>query len=140
MLTRLKPGQHKQDLLQAVESCKGFLFRLQPEVYVVTRLDIHYPREGPEPPYPNGLIAGIRRLVSLRPSSRRTNQVRVVHLEPQGYQRPHTSMEAQALELMRWEVKPLSEAIRRSGASVLRWDPLQQDFASAFLRHLNAGR
>ena len=140
MLTRLKPGQHKQDLLQAVESCKGFLFRLHPEVYVVTRLDIHYPREGPEPPYSNGFIAGIRRLVSLRPSSRRTNQVRVVHLEPQGYQRPHTSMEAQALELMRWEVQPLSEAIRRSGASVLRWDPLQQDFASAFLRHLNTGR
>ena len=140
MLTRLKPGQHKQDLLQAVELCKGFLFRLQPEVYVVTRLDIHYPREGPEPPYPNGFIAGIRRLVSLRPSSRRTNQVRVVHLEPQGYQRPHTYMETQALELMRWEVEPLYEAIRRSGASVLRWDPLQQDFASAFLRHLNTGR
>ena len=140
MLTRLEPGQHKQNLLQAVESCKGFLFRLQPEVYAVTRLDVHYPRGGPESPYPDGFIAGIRRLVSLRPTSRRKNQVRVIHLEPQGYQRPHTPMEAQALELMRWEVQPLHEAIRRSGASVLRWDPLQQDFASAFLRHLNTGR
>ena len=140
MLTRLKPGQHKQDLLQAVESCKGFLFRLQPEVYAVTRLDVHYPRGGPESPYPDGFIAGIRRLVSLRPSSRRTNQGRVVHLEAQGYQRPHTSMEAQALELMRWEVQPVHRAIRRSGATVMRWDPVQQDFASAFLRHLNTGR
>ena len=140
MLTRLKPGHAEQDLLQAVESCKGFLFRLQPEVYAVTRLDVHYPRGESESPHPDGFVAGIRRLVSLRPSSRRTNQVRVVHLESQGYQRPQTSMEAHALELMRWEVQPMYEAIRRSGASVLRWDPLQQDFASAFLRYINTGR
>lgn len=140
MLTRLKPGHAEQDLLQAVESCKGFLFRLQPEVYAVTRLDVHYPRGGSESPHPDGFVAGIRRLVSLRPSSRRTNQVRVVHLESQGYQKPQTSMEAHALELMRWEVQPMYEAIRRSGASVLRWDPLQQDFASAFLRYINTGR
>jgi len=140
MLTRLKPGETEQDLLQAVESCKGFLFRLQPEVYAVTRLDVHYPRGGSESPHPDGFVAGIRRLVSLRSSSRRTNQVRVVHLESQGYQRPQTSLEAHALELMRWEVQPMYEAIRRSGASVLRWDPLQQDFASAFLRYINTGR
>ena len=140
LLTRLKPGQAEQDLLQAVESCKGFLFRLQPEVYAVTRLDVHYPRGGSESPHADGFVAGIRRLVSLRPSSRRTNQVRVVHLESQGYQRAQTSMESHALELMRWEVQPMYEAIRRSGASVLRWDPLQQDFASAFLRYVNTGR
>ena len=140
MLTRLEPGEPEQDLLQAVETCKGFLFRLQPEVYAVTRLDVHYPRGGSESPHSDGFVAGIRRLVSLRPSSRRTNQVRVVHLESQGYQSPQTSMEARALELMRWEVQPMYEAIRRSGASVLRWDPLQQDFASAFLRYINTGR
>ena len=140
MLTRLKPGQAEQDLLQAVESCKGFLFRLQPEVYAVTRLDVHYPRGESESAHPDGFVAGIRRLVSLRPSSRRTNQVRVVHLESQGYQSPQTSMEVHALELMRWEVQPMYEALRRSGASVLRWDPLQQDFASAFLRYINTGR
>ncbi len=140
MLTRLTPGQPNQDLLQAVELCKGFLFRLQPEVYTITRLDVHYPRGEAGSPYPDGFIAGIRRLVSLRPRSRRTNQVRVVHLESEGYQRPQTPMEAQALELMRWEVRPVHQAIRRSGASIMRWDPLQQDFASAFLRHLNTGR
>ena len=32
------------------------------------------------------------------------------------------------------------ETIRSSGASVLRWDPLQQHFASAFLRYINTGR
>ena len=140
MLTRLRSARPDQDLLQAVELCKGFLFRLQPEVYAVTRLDVHYPRGGAESPYTDSFIPGIRRLVSLRPRSRRTNQVRVVHLESDSYQRPQTPMETQALELMRWEVQPVHQAIRRSGASVMRWDPLQQDFPSAFLRHLNTGR
>ncbi len=140
MLTRFKPGQPNQNLLQAVEWCKGFLFRLRPEVYVITRLDVHYPRGEAESPYLDGFIAGIRRLVSLRPNSRRANQIRVVHLDPGGYQSPQTSMEAHALELMRWEVPPLYRTIRRSGASVLRWDPHQQDFASTLLRHLNPGR
>ena len=140
MLTRLKPGQPNQDLLQAVESCKSFLFRLQPEVYAITRLDVHYPRGGAESPYSDGFIAGIRRLVALRPSARRANQIRVVHLEPHGYQRSQTAMETQALKLMRWEVQPLYKTIRRSGGSVLRWDPMQEDFASALLRHLNTGR
>ena len=140
MLTRLRSARPDQDLLQAVELCKGFLFRLQPEVYAVTRLDVHYPRGGTESPHTDSFIPGIRRLVSLRPRSRRTNQVRVIHLESDGYQRPQTPMETQALELMRWEVQPVHQAIRRSGASVMRWDPLQQDFPSAFLRHLNTGR
>ena len=140
MLTRFKPGQADQDLLEAVESCKGFLFRLQPEVYAITRLDVHYPRGGPRSSHADGFLAGIRRLVSLRPSSRRKNQVRVVHLEPQGYASPQTAMEARALELMRWEVQPMDEAIRRSGALVLRWDPLQQDFGSTLLRHIHTGR
>ena len=140
MLTRFKPGPPRQNLLQAVEWCKGFLYRLQPEVYIVTRLDVHYPREATASSYLEGFTGGMRRLVALGSSSRRRNRVRVVHLEPYGYQRPQTSMESQAQELMRWEVMPMCDAIRRSGASVLRWDPQQQDFASTLLRHLNTGR
>ena len=44
LLTQFKPGRPTQDLLQAVELCKGFLYRLRPEVYTITRLDVHYPR------------------------------------------------------------------------------------------------
>ncbi len=44
MLVGLKPGRPSQDLLHAVEGCKGFLLRPQPEVFIITRLDIFYPR------------------------------------------------------------------------------------------------
>ena len=140
MLTRFKPGPPNQNLLQAVEWCKGFLFRLQPEVYTITRLDAHYPRLGEDSPYLEGFTAGIKRLVSVRPHSRRRNQVRVVHLEPQGYQRPESSLETRAQGLMRWEVQPLYASLRRTGATVLRWDPVEQDFATALMRHLHFRR
>ena len=140
MLTRFQPGRPNQNLLQAVEWCKGFLFRLQPEVYTITRLDVHYPRGAGESPYLEGFLAGIRRLVALRPRSRRSNQIRVVHLEPGGYQRAQTPLETQAKGLMRWESQTLYGTLGRSGASVLRWDPKQQDFASTLLRHINTGR
>ncbi len=35
MLTQFKPGRPTQDLLQAVELCKGSLYRLRPEVYTI---------------------------------------------------------------------------------------------------------
>ena len=67
MLTQFKPGRPTQDLLQAVELCKGSLYRLRPEVYTITRLDVHYPRGETESRYMDGFVADIRRLVSLRP-------------------------------------------------------------------------
>ena len=50
MLTTLQPGPARQDLSAAVEWCKSFLYRLQPEVYAITRLDVHYPRDGESGP------------------------------------------------------------------------------------------
>ena len=123
LLTQFKPGRPTQDLLQAVELCKGFLYRLRPEVYTITRLDVHYPRGEAESRYMNGFVAGIRRLVSLRPQSRRRNQVRVIDLEAQGYQNTTSEKEAMAAGLMRWEGQPLYSILRRSGAVVLPWDP-----------------
>ena len=140
VLTQFKPGRPTQDLLQAVELCKGFLYRLRPEVYTITRLDVHYPRGEAESRYMNGFVAGIRRLVSLRPQSRRRNQVRVIDLEAQGYQNTTSEKEAMAAGLMRWEGQPLYSILRRSGAVVLPWDPKQQDFATVLMRHMNVGR
>ena len=140
MLTQFKPGRSGQDLLQAVEWCKGFLFRLQPEVYAITRLDVYYSRGDLESSYLDGFLAGIRRLVSLRPRSRRRNQVRVIDLQSQGFQNVSTPAEEKALGLMRWEARPMHSIIRRTGAVVLPWDPKQQDFATVLMRHINVGR
>ena len=140
MLTNVKPGPPKQDLLQAVEWCKSFLFRLQPEVFTITRLDVNYPGRGENGPSLDGFHAGIKRLVSLRPHSRRLNRVRVVHLEPKGYHRAMSPLEIQAQGLMQWEVQPIYASLRRAGALVLPWDPAQENFTTALIRNLNIQR
>ncbi len=140
MLTNVKPGPPTLDLLQAVEWCKSFLFRLQPEVFTITRLDVHYPGRAGSGPSLDEFNAGIKRLVSLRPHSRRLNRVRVVHLEPQGYHRVKTELEIQAQGLMRWEVQPIYAALRRAGASVLPWGPGRENFTTTLIRHLNTQR
>ena len=68
ILTRLEPGVSQQNLVEAVEKCKSFLFRLKPEVYVITRLDVHYSRWATRSPdqdsfFQAGLCAKFRKSI-----------------------------------------------------------------------------
>ena len=119
--------------MESVEQCKSFLFRLKPEVYVITRLDVHYSRWGASSQDQGGLFDGISRLVSLRRTNRRSNQIRVVHLEAGGFQTPDTTVASRTHALMRREVEPVSEILVRSGAMVLQWDPQNQDFSTVLM-------
>ena len=51
-----------------------------------------------------------------------------------------TRLEEQALGLMRREVEPLVDRLRRSGVSVMRWDPMNEDFAAVLMRDFYAPR
>ncbi len=59
LLLNLQAGSFRQDLSTAVEWCKSFLFRLQPQVFVITRLDAHYYRPGPGRASFEGLLDGV---------------------------------------------------------------------------------
>ena len=41
---------------------------------------------------------------------------------------------------MQREVEPLCERLRRSGVSVMRWDPVNEDFAAVLMRGFYAPR
>lgn len=139
MLTTLQPGPARQDLSEAVEWCKSFLYRLQPEVYAITRLDVHYPRDAAEESSIDGFIAGISRLVALRPRSRRLNPVRVVHMDAAGARDTEAGIEARTQGLMRWEALQMYKPVRDTGASVVPWDPSKQDFTTTLLQHIYFG-
>ena len=79
ILVGLKPGHPSQDLLQAVEGYRGFLLRLQPEVFIITRLDIFYPRPGGSSQSLDRFTAAVRRLNALCRRARRPGRVRVIH-------------------------------------------------------------
>ena len=139
MLTTLQPGPARQDLSAAVEWCKSFLYRLQPEVYAITRLDVHYPRDGNQAQSIDGFVAGIKRLVALRSRTRRLNPVRVVHVEAAGVRQGEAALEARTQDLMRWEARQLYKPIREVGASVVSWDPAEQDFTTTLMQHIYLG-
>ena len=135
MLSRLKPGPPQQDLLQAVEWCKSMLFRLRPEVFVITRLDILYARPGEATPSLGRFKAAVDRLTSLRSRSHRLSKVRVVHVDPQS-----RDSEDGNLSLIDWETARMSEDLRKGGAAVIDWQPEEEEFIVALVRHMDAFR
>ncbi len=139
MLTTLQPGPARQDLSEAVEWCKSFLYRLQPEVYAITRLDVHYPRDGSQSQSIDGFVTGIKRLVALRSRTRRLNPVRVVHVESAGIRQGDVSVESHTQDLLRWEARLLHKPIREVGASIVAWDPAKQDFTTTLMQHIYLG-
>ena len=139
LLAGLKSGPPQQDLLQSVEWCKGFLLRLRPEVFVITRLDVHYPRPGEAWESLDRFTTAITRLTALRARSRRQGQVRVVHVSP-GELHAASPLAVPGLDLAQWEARPLAADLRRAGAAVMEWDPAREDFIAVLVRHMDAYR
>ena len=135
MLSRLKSGPPQQDLLQAVEWCKSHLFRLRPEVFIITRLDVLYARPGETMPSLGRFRAAVDRLTSLRSRSQRFSKVRVVHVSPQ-----EPDANSRDWGLIKWETMRVTEDLRKGGASVIEWQPEEEEFIVALVRHMGAYR
>ncbi len=139
MLAGLKSGPPRHDLLQAVEWCKGFLLRLQPEIFIITRLDVYYPRPGEGRQPFDRFNAAVRRLTALRSRARRSGRVRVVHVSLHESNADTTSP-FDDIDMSQWESRSLATDLRRSGADVIDWDPGKEDFIAAMVRHMNVYR
>ena len=131
LLTRLRRGPANQDLLQAVERCKDFLVRLRPEVFVITRLDVHYTRLGDTSDSLVRLRAAVSRLTALRARSRGSGRVRVVHVAPEELRDG-----SRTADLIKWETRLVAESLRGAGAAVLEWSPEAEDFSAVLARHI----
>jgi uncharacterized protein (DUF58 family) len=139
MLLTLKPGDSSEGLVGAVEWCKSSLFRLKPHVFIITRLDVHTS----ESDSLRQLVQGVRQLVRLRrmgARARRPNPVGMVGVSAYGYLPGEDLLESQARDLMRWETQPLVDLLRKAGASVLEWNPRQENFSLVLMRHLHSHR
>ena len=125
----------EEDLLQAVERCKSFLFRMRPNVFVITRLDVHYRRPGEAAGSFDRFRTAVTRLASLGTLSGRYSPVRVVHVDPQ-----ESRGTLQGLGLARWETRFVARGLRDAGASVIEWEPGREEFTSVLARHVEAYR
>ncbi|MYC02876.1 MAG: DUF58 domain-containing protein [Chloroflexi bacterium] len=135
MLAGLKPGASQEDLLQATERCKSFLLRLQPDVFVITRLDVQYDRPGETSASLERFKTAIRRLVSLGAAANRRNRVCVVHVSP-----PQSAEFAPGLRWSGWEAQLIAAEVARASARVIEWEPEAEEFASVLLRYVTTDR
>ncbi len=135
MLAGLKPGPPEEDLLQAAERCKSFLFRLQPIVFIITRLDIHYARPGETSGSLDRFKTAVTRLASLGAAPGRNNQVRVVHVDPR-----ESTRTSQGLGLTGWETRLVAKEMKEAGAYVIEWEPTREEFTSVLARHVETYR
>ena len=133
MLTGLEPGTPGQDLLQSVKLCKSFLYRIKPEVFIITRLDVHYVRPGEDTVGLERFKTAVRELVSLKPRSVGPSRVQVVHVEPQ-----ESVAHSNELRLTRWETVHVARELREKGAYVIEWKPEREEFTSVLVRYINA--
>ncbi len=136
MFAGLTPGPPEQDLLRSVEWCKSFLFRLRPQVFIITRLDAHYPRPGDDTDQLDRLTTAVTRLTALRARSRRGGRVRVIHVHPPAEQQVGESP-VETVDMARWETRATMTALQQAGAAVMDWDPSGERFITTLVRHMD---
>ena len=136
MFTGLTPGPPEQDLLRSVEWCKSFLFRLRPQVFIITRLDAHYPRPGEDADQLDRFTTAVTRLTALRARSRRGGRVRVIHVSPPSQLHTGGYGDEQA-DMSRWETRATMMALQQAGAAVMDWDPSGERFITTLVRHMD---
>lgn len=135
MLTGLRAGSPEQDLLQSVELCKNFLFRLRPDVFIITRLDALYSMPGESTGSLERFKAAVRRLTALGGRSLQPGRVRVVHVDPQ-----LSSAESNGLGMEKWEARLVARDLLEAGASVIEWEPAREEFISVLMRSVGVYR
>lgn len=136
MFTGLTPGPPEQDLLRSVEWCKSFLVRLRPQVFIITRLDAHYPRPGDDPEQLDRLTTAVIRLTALRARSRQGGRVRVIHVNPPSPYESGGRTDPQS-DMSRWETQATMAALQQAGAAVMGWDPSRERFITTLVRHMD---
>ena len=135
LLTRLRAGSPEQDLLQSVELCKNFLFRLRPDVFIITRLDALYSMPGESTGSLERFRAAVRRLTALGGRSMQLGRVKVVHVDPQ-----LASLESQGLGLEKWETRVVARYLQEAGAKVIEWEPAREEFIAVLMRSVGVYR
>ncbi len=127
----LQPGPPNQDLLLSVEWCKSFVFRLQPHVFIITRLDAHYPRPGESGESMDRMTTAVKRLTALRARSHRQSRVRVIHVNPD------PDLATALHNISEWESRVLISEVRKAGAAVMDWHPSRERFVTNLVRHMD---
>ncbi|MCL0060547.1 DUF58 domain-containing protein [Dehalococcoidia bacterium] len=126
-LIKLKTTDQFDEFPRAIEKCRRYLLGYNPLCIIITRLDSNYS---------DTVVPGVTKLRQLRGRRRRKLPVMVVsvagyHVIPRLDQ--YDDNTALMLQL---KTRPLVQQLRRMGASILEWNPRQENFSTTLLRQV----
>jgi uncharacterized protein (DUF58 family) len=126
-LISLNTSRNTNEFPKAIEKCRRYLLGFNPLCVIVTRLDSRYNSD---------VVQGITKLKLMR--GRRRRQLPVMVISVPGYNivprlNEHDDNSAMMLQL---DTRPQAQQIRRLGASLLEWNPRQENFSTALLRQV----
>jgi uncharacterized protein (DUF58 family) len=126
-LINLKTAGRYDELTKAIEKCRRYLLGYNPMCIIISRLDTRHN---------NDIVRGVTKLRLLR--GRRTRKLPVMVVSVAGYNiipRLDGYDDNSAL-MLQLQTRPQALQLRRMGASLLEWNPRQENFSTALLRQV----
>lgn len=126
-LIKLETSPYHNELPKAIEKCRRYLLGYNPLCVIITRLDTKY----------NGdILRGVTKLRTLRGRQRRKLPVMVISVPGYNLVPRLNKSDDNAALLLQLETRPQAHQLRRTGASLLEWNPRQENFSTALLRQV----
>jgi uncharacterized protein (DUF58 family) len=126
-LLYLKTTGRCDELTRSVEKCRRYLLGYNPMCVIISRLDTRHNED---------ILRGVMKLRQLR--GRRTRKLPVMVVSVAGYNiipRLDKYDDNSAL-MLQMQTRPQVQQLRRTGASLLEWNPRQENFSTALLRQV----
>lgn len=125
-LSSLEAFDEMERLYEVVERNRKLVLQYDPLCVIVTCLN----KEDPE-----GLMKGIKRLISMR-RGRRKPRILLVNILSQGILSKGEVYDQNSKMLLYMMNQPIVKALRTAGVSVLEWNPRRDSFSSLILRQV----
>lgn len=126
-LIDLATSEKYDELLEAIEKCKKYLFQYNPLCIIISRLDSQFSES---------LLDGAKKLTVLRGSLRKGLPIMVISVAGYNIIPKMEEHEDNTAVLMYLKTRPLVNSLRRLGVSVLEWNPTKENFANSLLRQV----
>jgi uncharacterized protein (DUF58 family) len=126
-LLDLSAGNQVDEFPRAVEKCRQYILGYNPLCIVITRLDNRFS---------GNIVNGIKLLRHFKGSHKRRLPIMVINIPGYSMVAGKGYCDENAALMMQLNTRPRIQQIRALGATVLNWNPLNQNLSAALLKSL----
>ena len=136
-LTRLQSSTRPFDFREAVLASKFSLLRLQPQMFLITRIDGEPANSAEMPERLAHIVNGMRMLQGAAKSRRRARtNISLIVIPGYEFDQSHGASRNFSVALQRTEMRGVFRYLRALGMNVIEWNPLEERFGDVFVRQM----